>query len=171
MLNPGENNDHHLGKNRLGTDLIGAIQTAQVHIVAGPDNVHQTIAPDEDTGRSNGSKQKPEHGELNGLVAQGSALAGRINEVENEGAFFGGAINLNLAADKAEGEEPKSTVESGLNDLGGRRVESHDDRLEDEMSIVGGRDAVERCAGSGIGVRGGVGEGFELVESGLAGRD
>lgn len=144
MLHSGENNNHHLGKNTFGTDLIGAIQPTKVDIIAGSDNVYQAIAPDENAGRSNGSKQKPEDSELDGLVAQGSALAGRFNEVENEGAFIGGAVNLDLATDEAEGEKTESAIEGWLYDLGGPRVESHNDGLEDELGIVGGTDAVER---------------------------
>lgn len=170
MFDPGENNDHHLSKNRLGTDLIGAIQAAQIHIVAGPDDVHEAIAPNLDAGGADGGKEKPEHSELDGLVAKRSALAGGINKAENEGCssgIIGGGGDL-AAADETEIEEPGCAVECGLHDLGGPRVDGQNEGLEDEMGVVGGRNAVERGAGSGIGIRGGIGEGFELVESGFA---
>lgn len=169
MLDPGENNDHHLSKNRLGTDLIGAVEAAQIHIVAGSDDVHKAIAPDEDAGGADSGKEKPEHGELDGLVAKRSALAGGINEAEDEGGGSGVIGGGDLAADESRGKQPGNAVECGLDNLGGPRVEGQNEGFEDEIGVLGGRNAVERGAGSGI--RGRIGEGFELVESGFASGD
>lgn len=169
MLDPGENNDHHLSKNRLGTDLIGAVEAAQIHIVAGPDDVHKRVTPDEDARGADGRKEKPEHGELDGLVAKRSALASGINEAEDEGGGRGIIGGGDLAADESGREEPGNAVECGLYNLGGPRVEGQNEGLEDEIRVLWGRNAVERGAGSGI--RGGIGEGFELVESGFASGD
>lgn len=107
-------------------------------------------------GRSNGRKEKPKHGELDGFFSQGSALASRINKVEDDRAFIRSAFDLDLTVDKAEGEEFESAIKRGLDNLRGTRIEGHEDGLKDEMGVVERRDAIERFTGKGIGV-GGVG--------------
>lgn len=114
--------------------------------------MHETIAPDVHAGRSNRRKKKPKHGEFDGFFGQGSALAGRINKVEDNGAFIRSGFDLHLTVDKAEGEESETAVKRRLDNLGGPRIEGHEDGLEDEMGVLERRDAIKRCAGKGIGV-------------------
>lgn len=114
-------------------------------------------------GGSDCSQQNLEHGELDGLVAERSTFADRINEAEDNS---GGILGDFTAADEAKGEEPECTIESRLDNLRVGGFERRDEWLKQEVGI-GRRQSVEWGAGGGIGRI--IGESLELVESRFAG--
>ena len=170
MLDARENDDHNLSENRLGTDLIGTIQSTEIDIVASPHYMNQTIATDQHGGRSNRGEKSPKHAELDLFLSEPPGLTHQIdNLVNNIGIGIGigvgiGAIDLGL--DEVEGEQFEDAIESGLDDFGVAGFESENDRLEDGIGI-GGREAEERR----LVEIGGVRDGFELVQDGFAGGD
>lgn len=172
MLDARENDDHNLSENRLGTDLIGTIQSTEIDIVASPHYMNQTITTDQHGGRSNRGEKNPKHAELDLFLSDSPGLTHQIDNLVNNirigigiGVGVGiGAIDLGL--DEVEGEQFEDAIESGLDDFGVAGFESENDRLEDGIGI-GGREAEERR----LVEIGGVGDGFELVQDGFAGGD
>lgn len=129
--------------------------------------MHQTIATDQDAGRSNRGEQNSEHALLDCFLSETSRLAHSINYLVNNGGVAVLEVGIgavDLGADEIEGEQLERALEDGLDNLGIGGVEGQHERLEDGFS-VGGGEAVER----GCEVRfGRVGEGLELVEGGFA---
>lgn len=114
-------------------------------------------------GGSDCRQQNLEHGELDGLFAERSTFADRINEAEDN---RGGILGDFTATDEAKREEAERTIESRLDNLRVGGFERRDEWLEQEVGI-GRRQSIERGAGGGIGRI--IGESLELVESGFAG--
>lgn len=131
----------------------------------------KAITSDKHVGRSNGGEQDPENSKLDCFIPKSPALTDGIYKAENVGGgswVRAGAGGVDLAADQAQGEQPEGAIECRFNNFGRARIESHDEGLQDEIGI-GGREAIERGAGSWINRV--VNDRIKLVESGLAGGD
>lgn len=131
----------------------------------------KAITSDKHVGRSNSREQDPEKSKLDCFIPKSPTLRDGIYKVENVGAGTRGRCRdggVDLAADQAQGEQPEGAIECRFNNFGRGRVESHDERLQDEIGI-GRREAIERGAGSRIDRV--VNDRIKLVESRLASGD
>ncbi|URE35477.1 hypothetical protein MUK42_07755, partial [Musa troglodytarum] len=79
-LHPGTDDNEHLSQDQFGTQLIGPALAAEVHVVAASDYLGQTLVADQHGGRPDSGNEDPEHGELDGLVADPPTAADRSQE-------------------------------------------------------------------------------------------
>ena len=104
----------NLSENRLGTDLIGTIQSIEIDIVASPHYVNQTITTDQHDGRSNRGEKNLKHAELDLFLSKPPRLTHQIdNLVNNIGIGIGIRVGigvLDLGLDKVEGDQFEDAI-------------------------------------------------------------